>query len=222
MIALPFRLGGYGTIAADPPWRFSDPGGNISPGYALMDDRAILELPVNDLRARKSHLYLWTTDSHLDLALRCMERWGYVYKRAIVWVKVTRDPLELRATAAQAAADLTTGQVRETGRALKLLAHQIGRMFIGGGHYVRSSHELCLLGVSGGLVPPPADRLPSVIMAPPVRGTNGRPVHSRKPDQLLVRAERVSPAPRIELFARRARAGWACWGDQAPREVSNG
>lgn len=39
--------------------------------------------------------------------------------------------------------------------------------------------------------------------------------HSAKPEAFLDIVEQVSPAPRVELFARRARFGWDYWGDQS-------
>ena len=39
--------------------------------------------------------------------------------------------------------------------------------------------------------------------------------HSRKPDAFLDMVERVSPAPRLEMFARRQRLGWDTWGNEA-------
>ncbi len=39
--------------------------------------------------------------------------------------------------------------------------------------------------------------------------------HSRKPDELYSIIESCSPGPYIELFARGARPGWDCWGNQA-------
>jgi len=45
---------------------------------------------------------------------------------------------------------------------------------------------------------------------------DGKPAHSVKPDAFLDMVERVSPEPRAELFARRARFGWHYpIGDQA-------
>lgn len=44
-----------------------------------------------------------------------------------------------------------------------------------------------------------------------------RQEHSRKPDEVLDRVERLYPnARRVELFARRTREGWTSWGDQVP------
>jgi N6-adenosine-specific RNA methylase IME4 len=42
-----------------------------------------------------------------------------------------------------------------------------------------------------------------------------RAANSQKPEAFLDMVERVSPEPRVELFARRARFGWDYWGDQS-------
>lgn len=43
--------------------------------------------------------------------------------------------------------------------------------------------------------------------------------HSRKPDEVMRRIERLYPtASRIELFARRRTRGWDSWGDELPSE----
>ena len=39
--------------------------------------------------------------------------------------------------------------------------------------------------------------------------------HSRKPDEQYALIESCSPGPRLEMFARGNRAGWASWGNQA-------
>lgn len=43
--------------------------------------------------------------------------------------------------------------------------------------------------------------------------------HSAKPDLFLDLIERMSPPPRLELFARRQRLGWDTWGDEALEHV---
>jgi N6-adenosine-specific RNA methylase IME4 len=48
---------------------------------------------------------------------------------------------------------------------------------------------------------------------------NGHIAHSAKPDAFLDLVERVSPAPRLELFARRQRLGWDTWGNEAHDHV---
>jgi N6-adenosine-specific RNA methylase IME4 len=42
-----------------------------------------------------------------------------------------------------------------------------------------------------------------------------RTAHSAKPEAFLDLVEQVSPAPRLEMFARRARFGWDYWGDES-------
>jgi N6-adenosine-specific RNA methylase IME4 len=39
--------------------------------------------------------------------------------------------------------------------------------------------------------------------------------HSTKPDAFYDLVESVSPTPRLELFARRARFGWDYWGNES-------
>ena len=45
--------------------------------------------------------------------------------------------------------------------------------------------------------------------------TSGLPKrHSEKPEEAFTLIEAVSPGPRLELFARRAREGWTVWGNE--------
>ncbi len=48
---------------------------------------------------------------------------------------------------------------------------------------------------------------------------NGFPHHSAKPPEFFDLVESVSPGPRIELFARRERAGWDAWGNEVDTDV---
>lgn len=83
---------------------------------------------------------------------------------------------------------------------------------IGLGQYLRGQHELCLLGTRGGAMLPETRDIPSVLHAP-------RREHSRKPDEFFAVVERVSPAPRLDMFARRNRLGWDTWGDECFEHV---
>ena len=38
--------------------------------------------------------------------------------------------------------------------------------------------------------------------------------HSEKPEAFQTMVETMSPGPRLELFARRKREGWTCWGNE--------
>jgi N6-adenosine-specific RNA methylase IME4/ParB-like chromosome segregation protein Spo0J len=80
---------------------------------------------------------------------------------------------------------------------------------LGLGYYVRNRHELLLIATRGDFpCPQPANRPPSVIQAP-------RREHSRKPDEAYALIEAMYPElPKIELFARQTRPGWAAWGNE--------
>lgn len=43
--------------------------------------------------------------------------------------------------------------------------------------------------------------------------------HSEKPDVFYDLVERVSPAPRLEMFARTRRLGWAAWGNEVASTI---
>lgn len=46
-----------------------------------------------------------------------------------------------------------------------------------------------------------------------------RGAHSQKPDAFYEMTQRVSPGPRLDIFARKARSGWHCWGNEAPHSI---
>ena len=84
---------------------------------------------------------------------------------------------------------------------------------VGPGDYCRSKHEHLCVAVRGhAMVPPVEGRPDSLIRAP-------RGEHWEKPAVFYEIIERMFPKmPRIELFARKRRDGWAAWGDQLPAE----
>ena len=44
--------------------------------------------------------------------------------------------------------------------------------------------------------------------------------HSEKPDEVYHRIERLYRGPYLELFARRPREHWVCWGNELVREAA--
>lgn len=89
--------GPFGTILADPPWRFQNRTGKMAPEhqrlmrYPTLEFQEIYELPVASLAAPKSHLYLWVPNALLAEGLETMRRWGFTYKTNLVWFKTRRD-----------------------------------------------------------------------------------------------------------------------------------
>jgi N6-adenosine-specific RNA methylase IME4 len=87
--------------------------------------------------------------------------------------------------------------------------HKLGAP--GMGFYFRGDTEHVLFGVRGSCPIDPAVRVSNHFAAP-------RTGHSAKPDRFYEIVERVSPEPRLEMFARRRRVGWDVWGNEAPPE----
>src|SRR5205823_5959167 len=79
--------------------------------------------------------------------------------------------------------------------------------FTGMGFWTRANPEPCLLATRG-----KPKRLSGavrkLVIAP-------RREHSRKPDEVYERIERLAEGPYLELFGRATRPGWHSWGLQA-------
>jgi N6-adenosine-specific RNA methylase IME4 len=87
----------FGTILADPPWQFQNKTGKVAPEhkrlsrYGTLTFPEITGLPVGQLAAPVSHLYLWVPNALLPWGLAVMEAWGFTYKSNVVWHKVRKD-----------------------------------------------------------------------------------------------------------------------------------
>ncbi len=87
----------FRTIYADPPWQFQNRTGKVAPEhkrltrYATMPIDEIKALPIREVTAEKSHLYLWVPNALLPWGLEVMAAWGFEYKTNIVWEKIRHD-----------------------------------------------------------------------------------------------------------------------------------
>lgn len=94
---LPKIAGGFHTVLADPPWRFSNRTGKVAPEhrrldrYSTMSLDAIKALPVSSVTARNAHLYLWVPNALLTDGLDVLHAWGFRYVSNIVWAKRRKD-----------------------------------------------------------------------------------------------------------------------------------
>lgn len=82
---------------------------------------------------------------------------------------------------------------------------------IGMGHYYRGATEHVLFGVRGKL-PPLVRNAPTWFFAP-------RGAHSAKPNEFFELVESVSPAPRLDVFARTQRQGWDVFGNEVAGSI---
>jgi N6-adenosine-specific RNA methylase IME4 len=87
----------YGTVLADPPWRFLNRTGKVAPEhrrlnrYETMSVEEICALPVSEYLAQTAHLYLWVPNALLPDGLAVMKAWGFDYKSNIIWHKLRKD-----------------------------------------------------------------------------------------------------------------------------------
>ncbi len=133
--------GHFGAIYADPPWAFqawyaggwrkradgtryySSPSPRSSK-YDTMSAEDIAAMPVADLAAENSVLFMWGCWPHLPQALQVMDGWGFTYKScAFVWTKANVSQIDM---------------FREDATPDMLL-----------GYWTRANTEFCLLGTIG-------------------------------------------------------------------------
>src|SRR5436305_5210638 len=94
---LPETPGGWATVLADPPWRFTNRTGKVAPEhrrldrYSTMSMDAIKALQVAKVAAKNAHLYLWVPNALLTDGLDVMAAWGFRYVSNIVWAKRRKD-----------------------------------------------------------------------------------------------------------------------------------
>ena len=78
--------------------------------------------------------------------------------------------------------------------------------FKGLGYWTRANPEMCLLATRG--KPKRIDKNVDQLIISKLRE------HSRKPDEIYTRIEKLVKGPYIELFARTQRKGWDAWGNE--------
>ena len=87
----------FGTVLADPPWRFSNRTGKVAPEhrrlsrYGTLTVEEIAALPVADRMQDRAHCYLWVPNALLPHGLYVLESWGFEYKSNLIWHKIRKD-----------------------------------------------------------------------------------------------------------------------------------
>lgn len=175
----------YNTIYADPPWQFTNRTGKVAPEHKRLTRYETMKL--DDIKA------LPVADIAGDKA--------HLY----LWVPNALLPQGLEVMNAwgfEYKGNIVWEKVRKDGQ-------PDGR---GVGFYFRNVTELLLFGIK-------KKSAPNRTLSPARSQVNlirtMKREHSRKPDEIIPIIEACSMAPRIELFARGDRVGWAMWGDQA-------
>ncbi len=187
--------GGFKTIVADPPWQYR-------------------KAPVSE--SKSAHKNRWIETGHYEtVPIREMAKLNVASIAApdahlYLWVTNPRlygDRGDLSFTPAHLM-KAWGFEYRTT-----LTWHKLGSP--GMGKYYRVDTEHVLFGIRGSCPVPSSQRISNLFAA-------RKGEHSVKPDLFMDIVESVSPAPYLELFARRARLGWDCWGNQVDSTVELG
>ena len=84
----------YNIIYADPPWHYekrNEGKRNVSTHYETMSFEDIYKLPVKNITAQDSILFLWVTYPKLLEGLKTIESWGFIYKTCgFSWIKMNK------------------------------------------------------------------------------------------------------------------------------------
>jgi N6-adenosine-specific RNA methylase IME4 len=180
-----------GAILADPAWQFiarSDKGEgrSASQHYDVQGLEAIKALPIKQLAADDCVLFMWMLDWCPHWAFEVIEAWGFEHKTtAFTWIKLTANH---------------DGQPRYDGLISDRDFH------FGQGYWTRANPEDCWLATRGSPKRINAD-VRQLIIHPVME-------HSRKPDEIHTRIERLVDGPYLELNARREAENWLTWGNE--------
>ncbi len=80
----------YSIIYADPAWSYQGKmmNSSVTDHYNVMSIDDICNLPVKDIAAENSILFMWVTLPKLNEFMKVVNAWGFEYKTtAFVWVK---------------------------------------------------------------------------------------------------------------------------------------
>ena len=83
----------YKTIVIDPPWNtetgtFKTSHGHMNARpYKSMKDDEILNFNINEYADDNCDLFLWTTNSKIDICFDILKKWGFKYHCMMVWDK---------------------------------------------------------------------------------------------------------------------------------------
>ena len=87
----------FGTVLADPPWRFMNRTGKVAPEhlrlarYPTLTLDEICALPVAEHLEDTAHCYLWVPNALLPEGLAVLAAWGFEYKSNLIWHKIRKD-----------------------------------------------------------------------------------------------------------------------------------
>lgn len=200
---LDLPLGHFKAILADPPWRFKTwPGRKFSGGNQVREDGSAIAGG-----ARGTPYETMSIDEIAALTVADLAADDCVL---FMWATWPTLPDALRLIDAWGFAYKTCGfdWMKADDRQADMFTESVP-VQVGMGYWTRANSEPCLLATRGKPKRINADVRQGII--------EPRREHSRKPDCVHGRIERLVEGPYLELFARAPRAGWTVWGNETDK-----
>ena len=176
--------GHFGAILADPPWPFAT-WSHKGQG-----------------RSGEAH---YSTMSHDDLEAVPVADVARDDSVLFIWVVQTQIPQAVRLVESWGFTLKSLAFVWVKGNYLPLFPDDVLTQ-MGMGKWTRAETEQCWLATRG--TPKRLDASIRQVI------DDRRREHSRKPDGIHERIERLVAGPYLELFARQRRPNWTCWGNE--------
>lgn len=193
-----FSSAKFPVAIIDVPWiYYGNPNKDQAAGkhYTCLTDEEVFALPVADVLLPKSVLFVWATSPRLDCAIDAIRAWGLHYRGiAFDWAKTSNAGKIINGQGARPSLVKHAGELvlwasfQRKGRPLSIKDEGMASWIVDEELYIPE---------------------PEMITVP--RPNN---VHSRKPEQVQDRIERLLNGPYLEIFARRKRKGWECFGNE--------
>ena len=183
--------GHYGAILADPPWRFETWDGKTAV-------RTIGSSVV------KSHYETMTAVDIYELPVPDLAAPDCVLFIWVIWPMLEHGMKTIESWGFKYKT-CAFAWMKANGKQIDMFSEEKTPDMLTG-YWTRANSEVCLLATRGKPKRINADVRQGII-AP-------RREHSRKPDGVHDRIERLVAGPYLELFARQKRPGWDVWGNQ--------
>lgn len=181
------KRNGYGAILADPPWPFAT-WSHKGQG-----------------RSGEAH---YRTMTHADIEAMPVRDLAAPDAVLFLWVVQTQIPQAVELVKAWGFTLKSVSFAWMKGDGLPLFPEDIVNQ-MGMGKWTRAEFEQCWLGTCGSPKRLNADVRQVLV--------EKRREHSRKPDGIHERIERLVAGPYVELFSRQRRPGWDCWGNETEK-----
>jgi N6-adenosine-specific RNA methylase IME4 len=187
----------FGAILADPPWSFA-----TWSHVGLAGDKD------QPNRGQRSRAAPYNTMSQADICAMPVSSLAAKDCVLFLWVVQTQLPEAIELISEWGFTFKSVAFSWVKGEGLPLFPEDV-RVPIGCGYWTRAGFEQCWLATKGKPKRQAAD----------VRQVlhEKRREHSRKPDGIHERIERLVAGPYLELFARQTRPGWTVWGNETTK-----